>query len=66
MTNPKDPNAGDVQGDSRFPNALYCVTGTRPVDPPGRSRVRDVQQYELRVSNGWISFDEKLKELYEQ
>jgi hypothetical protein len=66
MANPKEPNTGDAQLIRVFANALYCVTGTRPVDPAWEKRVQNVQQYELRVQRLDVRFDEKLKELYEQ
>ena len=66
VANPKEPKAGDIQVIRVFANALYCVTGTRPVDPAWEKRGRDVQQYELRVQRLDVRFDEKLKALYEQ
>jgi hypothetical protein len=47
-----------------FAQALYHLTGTRPVDPNWENRGRDVQQYELRIQRMDVRFDEKLRELY--
>ena len=66
MANPKDAKAGDVHVIRVFANALYHVTGTRPVDTDWDKRGQNVQQYELRVQRLDSRFDEKLKELYEQ
>src|SRR6266516_4672201 len=44
-----------------FANALYYVTGMRPVDPNWEKRGQNVQQYELRVQRLDVRFDEKLK-----
>jgi alpha-glucosidase len=48
-----------------FARALYRVFGTRPVDPNWNNRGRNVQQYELRVKRLDITFDERLKTLYD-
>ncbi len=48
-----------------FARALYRVTAIRPVDPNWNNRGRDVQQYELRVKRLDVTFDEKLKALYD-
>jgi len=66
MANPKAPGAGDMQVIRVFANALYYVTGTRPVDPNWEKRGQNVQQYELRVQRLDVRFDEKLKELHQQ
>ena len=66
MANPKDAKAGDVHVIRVFANALYHVTGTRPVDTDWDKRGQNVQHYELRVQRLDSRFDEKLKELYEQ
>jgi len=60
-----DPYATECQVIRVFAKALYHVTGTRPVDPNGENRGRDVQQYELRVKRIDTRFDEKLQELYD-
>jgi len=65
LGNPKDPQVGDCQVIRVFANALYHVTGTRPVDPNWEKRGRDVQQYELRVKRLDVQFDEKLKQTYD-
>jgi len=48
-----------------FARSLYRVCGTRPVDPNGNNRGRNIQQYELRVKRLDITFDERLKTLYD-
>jgi hypothetical protein len=48
-----------------FADAIYHVTGTRPVDPNWESRPRRIwQQYELRLKRMDVQFDEKLREIY--
>jgi len=47
-----------------FAKALHQITGTRPVDPNWDNRRRNIQQYEMRVRQMDIRFDEKLRELY--
>jgi hypothetical protein len=55
---------GDCLVIRQFAQALYYVTGTRPVDPNWNNRGRDVQQYELRVKRLDFQFDEKLRASY--
>lgn len=57
---------GDDQVIRVFAEALYQVTGTRPVDPLWASRGNAVQQYELRVQRLDVRFDQKLKALHEK
>jgi hypothetical protein len=64
LADPRDPYATGCQVIRVFAKAIYCVTGTRPVDPNWDKRRRDVQQYELRVRRMDLRFDEKLKELH--
>jgi alpha-glucosidase len=66
MADPKNAHAGDVQVIRVLANALYHVTGTRPVDPNWEKRGQNVQQYELRVQRLDVRFDENLKQLYQQ
>jgi hypothetical protein len=54
-----DPFAGECMVVNVFARGLYQVTGMRP---PGRSTG---QQYELRVKRMDISFDNRLKTLYD-
>ena len=66
LADPADPNVGDNQVIRVFANALYQVTGTRPVDPNWNNRGFAVQQYEMRVKRMDVGFDEKLKALYDK
>jgi alpha-glucosidase len=66
LANPADPDGGDNQVIRVFANALYQVTGTRPVDPNWNNRGFAVQQYEMRVKRMDVGFDEKLKTLYDK
>jgi hypothetical protein len=67
LANPKDMYVGDNQVIRVFADAIYHVTGTRPVDPNWENRPRNIrQQYELRVQRMDERFDAKLKELYEK
>jgi hypothetical protein len=67
LANPKDMYVGDNQVIRVFADAIYHVTGTRPVDPNWESRSGNVwQQYELRVQRLDERFDANLKELYEK
>ncbi len=50
---------------SLLAQVLYRVTSLRPVDLNWNSRGRDVQQYELRVKRIDVTFDERLKTLFE-
>jgi hypothetical protein len=43
LAEPHDPYATGCEVIRVFAKALYCVTGTRPVDPNGDRRGRDVQ-----------------------
>jgi hypothetical protein len=66
LANPKDMYVGDNQVIRVFADAIYHVTGTRPVDPDWDNRPGNIrQQYELRVQRLDERFDAKLKELYE-
>ncbi len=64
VANPRNPNVGDNPVIRVFADALYRVTGSRPVDPNWDNRRGAVQQYELRVKRLDIRFDEKLQELF--
>lgn len=67
LANPRDMYVGDNQVIRVFADAIYQVTGTRPVDPNWESRPRGIwQQYELRLQRLDERFDAKLKELYEK
>jgi hypothetical protein len=66
LGDPSKPNVGSNQVIRVFADAIYQVTGTRPVDPDFSNRGRGVQQYELRVERMDERFDAKLKELYEK
>ncbi|HWB06203.1 MAG TPA: hypothetical protein VG796_24485 [Verrucomicrobiales bacterium] len=67
LANPRNPNVGDNQVIRVFADALYRVTGTRPVDPDWERRGGGLQQqYELRVKRLDVTFDDKLKELFEK
>ena len=67
LANPKDMYVGDNQVIRVFADAIYQVTGTRPVDPNWESRPGGIwQQYELRLQRMDERFDAKLKELYEK
>jgi len=67
LANPKDMYVGDNQVIRVFADAIYHVTGTRPVDPNWEGRPRNIrQQYELRLQRLDERFDAKLKELYEK
>ncbi|HLK56814.1 MAG TPA: hypothetical protein VKU00_09630 [Chthonomonadaceae bacterium] len=65
LGDPNDPEAGGNQILRVFANALYQVTGLRPVDPNWNQRGRDVQQYELNVKRMDIQFDARLKQCYD-
>jgi dipeptidyl aminopeptidase/acylaminoacyl peptidase len=62
---PKDPFAGQGLLIRVFANALYQVTGLRPVDPDF-DRQRGKQQYELHVKRMDIEFDQRLRKIYER
>jgi len=67
LANPRDMYVGDNQVIRVFADAIYQVTGTRPVDPNWESRPRNIrQQYELRLQRLDERFDVKLRELYEK
>jgi len=67
LADPRDMYVGDNQVIRVFADAIYRVTGTRPVDPDFENRSRGVwQQYELRVQRLDERFDAKLKELFEK
>jgi hypothetical protein len=66
LADPAAPCVGGNQIIRVFANALYQVTGTRPVDPNWDNRGWAVQQYELRVERMDVRFDEKLKKIYEK
>jgi len=67
LANPRDMYVGDNQVIRVFADAIYNVTGTRPVDPNWENRPRGVwQQYELQVQRLDEQFDAKLKELYKK
>ncbi len=67
LADPRDMYVGDSQVIRVFADAIYRVTGTRPVDPNFENRPRGVwQQYELRVQRLDERFDARLKELYEK
>lgn len=67
LANPKKSNVGDNQVIRVFANALYQVTGRRPVDENWEKRPRGVwQQYELRVQRLDQRLDDKLKDLFEK
>jgi alpha-glucosidase len=61
----QDPCAGKCLVVSEFARALYRVTGLRPVDP-GFEKRRQKQQYELRVQRLDVTFDQKLRKMYEE
>jgi dipeptidyl aminopeptidase/acylaminoacyl peptidase len=61
----QDPFAGECLLIRVFANALYQVTGMRPVDPHFEQQ-RGKQQYELRVKRMDIEFDQRLRKAYEQ
>jgi hypothetical protein len=60
-----EEDAGGSSVVRAFAHALYRVCGARPVDPNWNNRGRNVQQYELRVKRLDITFDERLKTLYD-
>ncbi len=62
LVDPQGPYVGANQVIRVFADAMYQVTGTRPVDPNFQAR----QQYELRLQRLDERFDAKLKDLYEQ
>src|SRR5262249_42632815 len=64
LGSPGEPARGESLVIRAFARALYCVTGSRPVDPNWENRGRDVQQYELRVKRLDVEFGEKVKELF--
>jgi len=66
LADPGDPNRGDNQVMRVLADALYRVTGARPVDPNWENRGRAVQQYELRVKRLDVRFDEQLKDLFDK
>jgi hypothetical protein len=66
LSDPAAPNVGDNQVIRAFADALYRVTGSRPVDPDWDNRGRAVQQYELRVQRLDSRFDAKLKEAFDK
>ncbi len=67
LADPQDMYVGDSQVIRVCADAIYRVTGTRPVDPDFENRPRGVwQQYELRVQRLDERFDARLKELYEK
>lgn len=67
LANPRDMYVGDCQVIRVFADAIYRVTGTRPVDPNFENRPRGIwQQYELRVQRLDERFDAKLKEIFEK
>ncbi|MBP8302776.1 MAG: hypothetical protein KBE04_01455 [Phycisphaerae bacterium] len=66
LADPATPCVGGNQVIRVFADALYRVTGTRPVDPNWDSRGRAVQQYELRVQRMDERFDAKLKEAFDK
>jgi alpha-glucosidase len=67
LANPRDMYVGDNQVIRVFADAIYRVTGTRPVDPDFENRPRGIwQQYELRVQRLDERFDARLKDLFEQ
>ena len=64
---PKDPYVGDNQVIRVFADAIYQVTGTRPVDTEFENRSRGIwQQYELGLTRLDERFDAKLKAIYEK
>ncbi|MBN1363078.1 MAG: hypothetical protein JW993_20935 [Sedimentisphaerales bacterium] len=66
MADPSQPYVGDNQVIRVFADAIYRVTGTRPVDPEFENRSRGVwQQYELGLTRLDERFDARLKEIYE-
>jgi hypothetical protein len=66
LAGPRDMYAGGCQVVRVLADAIYHVTGTRPVDPNWESRPRYLwQQYELRLKRLDIRFDQKLREIYE-
>lgn len=64
LGDPREPLVGDCQVIREFAQALYEVTGRRPVDPNWDNRGRDVQQYELRVKRLDLRFDQQLQGHY--
>lgn len=66
LADPGDMYTGGNQVIRVFADAIYQVTGTRPVDPNWESRPRRIwQQYELRLKRMDVQFDEKLREIYD-
>ena len=66
LADPQDMYVGGSQLIRVFADAIYQITGTRPVDPNFSNTAREVQQYELRVERMDERFDAKLKNLYEK
>jgi hypothetical protein len=66
LGDPRDVNIGSNQVIHVMADALYQVTGRRPVDPDFSNRGRGVQQYELRVERMDERFDARLKDLFEK
>ncbi len=64
MRDPRDPGVGSNHVIRTFANAMFQVTGKRPVDPDFSNRGRNVQQYELRVDRLDERFGAKLDELF--
>ena len=67
LANPRGMYLGDNQVIRVFADAIWRVTGTRPVDPDFENRPRWIwQQYELRVQRLDERFDARLKEVFEK
>ncbi|MFO0807786.1 MAG: hypothetical protein U0746_04110 [Gemmataceae bacterium] len=60
----RDPFVGGSAVVAGFARGLYRVTGQRPADPEFDKR-SDKQQYELRVKRLDVSFDARLKTLFD-
>jgi hypothetical protein len=67
LADPSGMYVGDNQVIRVFADAIWRVTGTRPVDPSFENRPRWIwQQYELRVRRLDERFDGRLKEIFEK
>ncbi len=67
LADPSDPYVGGNQVIRVFANAIYRVTGTRPVDAEFEDRPRYIwQQYELGLTRLDERFDAKLKGIYDK
>ena len=66
LGDPLAVGVGDAHVVRVLADAVYKVTGFRPVDPNWEDRGRSVQQYELRVQRMDQRFDEEVTALYEE